>query len=173
MDMTKTLSFTRSDYMALPEGFPAELIEGALVKEPAPSFGHQWYVGQIYRLLVDLVGSERVILSPIDVFIDDYNILQPDVCVVEADLRRDVAEIGIPTLAIEVLSPSTARRDREQKRRIYLRAGIQEVWILDTKAQRIELYTPEGGQTFTGGEEATSTTVPGFRLTPEELFSED
>ena len=79
--------------------------------------------------------------------------------------------IGIPTLAIEILSPSTARRDREHKRRIYLRAGVQEVWILDTKAQRIEVYTPEGGQTFTGGEEAVSTTVPGFRLIPEELFS--
>ncbi len=70
--MTMTLSepFTRKDYMALPEGFPVELIRGELVKEPAPTFGHQGLVGDLHVLLRSVVGR-RAVLSPIDVFVDE------------------------------------------------------------------------------------------------------
>ncbi|MCZ6785827.1 MAG: Uma2 family endonuclease, partial [Planctomycetota bacterium] len=71
----QTSRYTRADYMRLPEGFPAELVDGMLVKEPSPTGWHQ-ELGQ--RLVIRL--RERIgpaLPSPIDVFIDDYNVLQP------------------------------------------------------------------------------------------------
>jgi Uma2 family endonuclease len=45
-------------------------------------------------------------------------------------------------LAVEVLSPSTARADRTIKRRLYQRAGIPEYWIVDLEARLVELWRP-------------------------------
>ena len=53
------------------------------------------------------------------------------------------SEIGIPILAVEILSPSTASRDRGKKRRIYQRAGIGEYWIVDSDARLVERWMPD------------------------------
>ena len=50
--------FTRDDYMKLPEGFPAQLIDGELVREPAPTYNHQRTVGRLYLVLCRLVGDD-------------------------------------------------------------------------------------------------------------------
>jgi Uma2 family endonuclease len=71
MVTTDQAKFTRADYMALLEGFRAELLDGMLVKEPAPTGWHQYIVGRIHRVLADLVGLNRTLFSPIDVFIDE------------------------------------------------------------------------------------------------------
>src|SRR5262245_5840405 len=73
--------FTRADYERLPEGFPAQLIEGELVRDPSPSYGHQRIATEFFRRFLDLVGSRRVPLTPMDVGLDDHNGFQPDVVV--------------------------------------------------------------------------------------------
>ncbi len=60
--------------MALPEGYPAQLIEGCLVKQPAPRYGHQLVALDICSLLLPIVGRGRVILAPADVPIDEFNV---------------------------------------------------------------------------------------------------
>ena len=67
----QTTKFTRQDYMALPEGFPAQLIRGQLVKEPAPTPWHQVLVVRLADMLRRLAGLDRVLLSPIDLFVDE------------------------------------------------------------------------------------------------------
>ena len=67
----KEARFSRADYMRLPEGFPAELLDGLLVKEPSPAGWHQVLVGRIHATLHPLVGHRRAVLSPIDVFVDE------------------------------------------------------------------------------------------------------
>ena len=47
-----------------------------------------------------------------------------------------------PLLAVEVLSPSTARADRTVKRRLYQRAGVPEYWIVDLEARLVERWRP-------------------------------
>jgi hypothetical protein len=53
---------------------------------------------------------------------------------------REWSEIGVPVLAIEFLSPSTASRDRGAKRRIYQRAGVAEYWTVDLDARLVERW---------------------------------
>ncbi|MFQ5845668.1 MAG: Uma2 family endonuclease, partial [Planctomycetota bacterium] len=133
--------YTRADYLSLPEGFPAELIDGMLVKEPSPAAWHQEIVGRLHWILRGALGPGRVLFSPIDLFVDEFNVLQPDLVVLPEDPRigPDTPQIPVPLVVIEVLSPSTARRDRRTKTRIYLRAGVKEVWLVDPGARRAEI----------------------------------
>ncbi len=170
--MTRSSTFTRSDYMRLPEGFPAELIDGMLVKEPSPPWDHQTFVGRLFTRLQDFAGAGRVVVSPIDVFIDDYNVLQPDVLVLDEEaLAGPRAEhVPIPLLVLEVLSPSTAGRDRVIKTGIYLGAGVKEVWLVDPKARTVEVVTDTGPELVPEGERAASQALRGFDLAVHELF---
>lgn len=98
-------SFTRRDYDRLPEGFPAQLVNGWLVKEPSPTYGHQWIALRLYRWLVALAGETLVVAAPIDVGVDDRNVFQPDVVVLHRVPRLDRSDVGIPRLAVEILAP--------------------------------------------------------------------
>jgi Uma2 family endonuclease len=100
---TMDAPFTVRDWQRLPEGFPAQLVEGCLVKEPAPTYGRQRLVARIHAALVALVGPDRALQSPVDVVLDAHNVYQPDVVVLR-DLPADYrADVGIPLLASEGL----------------------------------------------------------------------
>lgn len=164
--------FNRADYDRLPEGFPAELIGGALVKEEAPTYGHQRIENRILTALVALVGVDRALPAPVDVGIDEWNVFQPDIVVLrQLPVDDEARDLGIPLLAVEVLSPSTARRDRGVKCRRMLRAGVAEVWIVDRAVGLVECHDAEGGRTAVGDAPLASRAVPGFILTPATLFS--
>ncbi|MFV1957835.1 MAG: Uma2 family endonuclease [Planctomycetota bacterium] len=126
-----TSLFTRALYDRLPEGFPAELVDGALVREPAPTGAHQTIVGAVFLALAPLAGLRRTFLSPIDVGLDDLNVLQPDLAVYAAPPPLDRHDLGVPSVVFEVLSPSTREFDRDVKAGKYLRAGVREVWLVD------------------------------------------
>ena len=163
--------FTRTDYMKLPEGFPAQLIEGCLVREPAPSFEHQTLAGRVFLALHAVVGDRRVTHAPVDIVLDELNVFQPDVVAFAEPLPLDVKCVPTPVLAIEVLSPSTRGRDRSVKVRRLLAAGVREVWLIDSRAATIEVRTTAGTQVLRQREAAISHAVPGFQIVPEELFS--
>jgi len=163
--------FTRADYDRLPEGFPAELVHGHLVREPAPTYGHQVFGSRLHATLVALVGTDRALLAPCDVGIDEWNVYQPDVLVLRHIPPLDAHDVGIPLLAIEVLSPSTARRDREIKRRKLIEAGVAEVWIVDPATKTVELHTATGRRVVEGDEALRSAVVEGFEVVPNVLFA--
>ncbi len=169
MTTVQTSRYTRADYMRLPEGFPAELVDGMLVKEPSPTGWHQ-ELGQ--RLVIRL--RERIgpaLPSPIDVFIDDYNVLQPDVAVLPAGttVGPEMAQIPIPVFVVEVLSPSTAKRDRGTKTAIYLRAGVKEVWLVDPETETVEIATASGRENVGPKTVARAKTLA-FDMDLAELF---
>jgi len=166
----QTHRFTQDDYLKLPESFPVQLIEGELVKEPSPTYGHQDIVAYILTVAYRVVGRGRTVASPIDVFIDRFNVLQPDVLIVEEALGPKAKRATLPQLVVEVLSPSTAFRDRRTKRRIYLDAGVGEVFIVDPETESIEVHTH--GRVRSAGRSASvsSDVVPGFSLAPDEVF---
>jgi len=133
----------------LPEdGFRHELLEGVHVVTPAPPLPHQRVILALIRVL-DAVLVRRddleLFMSPADVILTPRTLVQPDVFVVRKTPGKPLrawAEIGIPVLAVEILSPSTAARDRGVKRRIYQRAGVGEYWIVDLDARLIERWLP-------------------------------
>jgi Uma2 family endonuclease len=162
--------FTIKHYRMLPEGFPAQLINGALVAEATPTYGHQYWTHELVTLLDALVGRARVAFAPLDVVIDQYNVYQPDVIVFRELPRLTDREVPPPLLAFEVLSPSTARRDRNVKRKRMLAAGTAEVWLVDPATQTIELHDETGCRTAQGGQELRSRALPGLRLVPASFF---
>src|SRR5262245_8717594 len=116
MRLAMDATFTRADYMRLPEGFPAQLIDGTLVKETPPTFGHQ---GNVLEIAVALRGCApgRVVVSPTDVLIDEHNVFQPDVVVHrEVPNPRARHADAPPILVVEVCSPRSHARDVGWKR---------------------------------------------------------
>ncbi len=162
--------YTRAEYDRLPEGFPAQLIEGCLVKEPPPRYGHQRLASRLHVALVSVAGAERAVFAPVDVPIDDFNVFQPDLAVLRGTPPDHARDVGVPLLVIEILSPSTCERDRVVKCGRYLDAGVSEVWLVDGHNQTIELHTRGGHQVFRGRDAATSGVVDGLRVVPQELF---
>lgn len=101
---------------------------------------------------------------------DETHVLVPDVVALVEAPPVDAADISTALLVVEVLSPSTAARDRMVKTGLYLGAGVREVWLVDPRAETIELRTVDGERGFRKAEVAESAAVPGFRLEPGQLF---
>lgn len=170
--------FTKKDYEQTPEDWRGELIEGDLLVIPAPTRWHQSLIGKLYRILLDHFGDDaphRILLSPSDVHIDKYNILQPDILVLPAGLRAgsDEWEEALPVWVVEVLSPSTAHRDRGIKLAIYARAGVKEAWLVDPAAEAITVHDLGSGsaRTFGSTETAQSPVLDGLSVPVAGLFA--
>jgi Uma2 family endonuclease len=141
--------WTVADRDALPDdGNRYEVIDGELFVTPAPSWNHQTAVGHLYRLLDDYVTAERIgyaFVAPADVVFSPKRGVQPDVFVVPpVNGRRPTSfqEVRRLILAVEVLSPSTARADRVAKRVLFRDEGVDEFWIVDCDSRTFERSTP-------------------------------
>ena len=145
-----TQDWTAEKVRALPDdGRRYEVIDGELLVTPAPRLVHQSAVVEIWRLLADhakRTGIGFAFASPADIEFDPRTLVQPDVFVappVEGRRPNEWHEIGHLVLAVEVLSPSTARADRQVKRRLFQRQGVPEYWIVDLDARLVERWRPE------------------------------
>ncbi len=120
-----------------------DLIDGEIVVSP-PSLEHQDLVLKLAMLLNRVANGGKVMIAPVDVVLDEYNTVQPDVLWLAPDsacVREQGKYLrGAPDLTIEVLSPSTARQDRGKKFGLYERYGVREYWIVDPEAQFIEVW---------------------------------
>ena len=150
MGMPETLErWTAERVRALPEdGKRYEVVDGELFVTPAPAFDHQRAVLELavaLRAYIKGRDTGEVMVSPADIELDPRTLVQPDVFVVplEGGKRpRHWSDVRGLLLAVEVLSPSTARADRTVKRRRYQRAGIPQYWIVDLDARVIERWRP-------------------------------
>ena len=141
---------TIEQLLALPEdGCRHELLDGVHVVTPAPALPHQAVLHEfLLPLGIALKGCESlaVLTSPADIQLGPRKLVQPDLFVYRREPgRRPRAwrDVGVPVLAIEFLSPTTAARDRGAKRRIYQRAGVAEYWIVDLDARLVERWRPD------------------------------
>ncbi len=182
MLQAKALPITRHDYEAMPAGPPFyQVIEGDLVMSPSPNIYHQAVAGRIYSLLLQFLEKKplgEVFVAPLDVFLGEINVYQPDVLFISNQRRSILTERGLegaPDLAVEVLSPGTARFDKGSKRKVYARAGVRELWLVDQEAKRIHVYqltkdveTPAA--TYDEKAVFTSPLLPGLRLKAATIF---
>src|SRR5262245_61474687 len=97
---TMSQPYMYRDYALLPEGFPAQLIEGFLVKEPSPTYGHQSVVQIVLEALSKAVPRDRVIPGPVDVKIDEFNVFVPDVAVYGEPPPPDEHDTRTPVLVV-------------------------------------------------------------------------
>jgi Uma2 family endonuclease len=140
--------YTADMVRALPDdGRRYEVVHGELLVTPAPRAWHQEVVERIGRALADYVRAVGVghhFRSPADISWSDDTLVQPDVFVVPLEEARtlDWAQMKTLLLAVEVLSPSTARADRFTKRRLYQEVGVPAYWIVDPERRCVEVWSP-------------------------------
>jgi Uma2 family endonuclease len=123
-----------------------EVIDGELAVTPAPTSGHQIVIGNLVRLLGNLVHDHalgKIFPGPIDILFGEGDYLEPDLAFVRADRAHLVSDRGIegpPDLIAEILSPSTAHRDRGIKLERYRHFGVPERWIVDLDAKSVQVW---------------------------------
>ncbi len=143
-----TGEWTAEMVRALPDdGNRYEVVDGTLLVTPAPRPPHQAVAAELFDLLRQYLKAQQIgqaLFSPADIELDARTLVQPDLFVYPKELGkpRDWSEVTRLLLAIEILSPSTARYDRQVKRRRYQRQGVPEYWIVDLDAQLFERWRP-------------------------------
>ncbi len=171
---------TVKDYMKLPEGVRAELIEGELLMSPSPRSRHQRIVFNTHVGLRDVVeggGLGLVFEAPLDVHLPLGDIVQPDVIVV---LKRHLKIVkdwirGIPDIVVEVVSPDTVDRDRFTKRHTYARNRVKAYWLVDDSTRSVEVLRLSRGRYVTHGyferaDTIHSPALPGLALPVRTVF---
>jgi Uma2 family endonuclease len=170
--------YRRADYLALPDEPRCELLYGRLLVMTAPTLRHQDIVGRVFRLLLDFADRTggRTFVSPVDVALADHSIVQPDV-VYTGPARISILTAprveGAPDLVVEILSPSTARRDLGEKLRLYTEVGVLEYWIIDPGLGTFEFLERSGDAFRVRLPEAgiyRSTVIAGLELDLEAFW---
>jgi Uma2 family endonuclease len=185
--MAATQLMTADEYLALPpdpERRWVQLIEGQLVVD-LPRLPHQILADELAFALQSWARSDPgrgLVTSPIDVKVDERNVFGPDLLWYAEGKAPQVSDdrpYPLPYLAVEVRSPSTWRYDIGPKKAAYERAGLRELWLVDTAASEVLIYrrsTPEA-PTFDvaleleRSQSLTSPGLEGFELALAELFS--
>ena len=153
MSIAKQLQnrFTYADYLKWPEDERWELIDGVAYAMAAPGRLHQETVLELgAQILQQLRGTScKPYIAPFDVRLAQANetddrietVVQPDLAVI-CDKRKldDKGCRGAPDWIIEVLSPSTAVKDMDHKRRLYEHYGVKEYWIVHPVDHWVMVY---------------------------------
>lgn len=143
---------TVQDYLQLPEGAPYQLLNGELVMSPSPNRQHQKLIVELTRQMAQVCVDKNigeVYVAPCDVYLDDENVVQPDIFFFTNErlhLLSDRGAEGAPDLVIELLSPSNAYYDLRYKLDLYEKFGVQEYFIADPEDNTVMAYTLQDGR---------------------------
>ena len=178
--------FTYDDFVLFPDdGKRHEIIDGEHYVTPSPNVRHQVLVGrlgfEIELYLRANPGTGHVFLSPLDVVLSHWDVVEPDVLFVAEDQPDILTEKniqGAPALVVEVLSKSTRKRDAQIKRRLFERTGVREYWLVDPELDAVQVFrpSPEGKLarvvelTAEDGDVLTTPLLPGCQIALRELF---
>jgi Uma2 family endonuclease len=177
---------TYRDLLRMPDdGHRYELIDGEAYVIPSPDAKHQTLLldlGVAFKLALDSSPpGTRVFIAPLDVVLADDTVLQPDLLVIAPGGKATIVRVveGPPALAVEILSPTSSRRDRGIKRATYARFGVGEYWLVDLVGRTIEVYRLEAGpqpgyrleRIHGPGDVLTTPLLPALALDLAKLFS--
>ena len=180
--MTTRMRLTYEDYAALPDdGRRYELHEGELSVTPSPGTDHQDTLGNLFVIIrghVRARGLGRVFFAPVDCLLQNMTVVQPDLVFVETARLSVISKRGIegaPTLAVEVVSPSSTAIDRQRKLQLYARYAVPYYWIVDPSARTIEAHELVEGLYRVAGTLSGATTIslppfPDLILDPREIW---
>ncbi len=173
--------FTYRDYLKLEDDKRYEIIEGELLMAPAPRPYHQDVSAELFLRLRSYVKKKdlgKVYFAPVDVILDEENVVQPDILFiskVRLGIIKDRGIFGVPDLVVEVVSPSTFVRDTERKKKLYERFGVKEFWLVFPNDRVFQVWTlgDKGYELYSYAEEEgriKSKIFKGFELDIKEVF---
>lgn len=171
--------FTYRDYLTWPEDERWEIISGeAYAMTPAPTIRHQeisLYISSMFAQFFK--GREcKPFYAPTDVVFDEQNVVQPDLLVVCDKNKITESNIkGAPDLIVEILSPSTAVKDKREKKNLYERFGVREYVIVYPVEELVERLVLIDGhysmpEVFGWDEVLPLAIFPDLRLNLWEVF---
>ena len=105
-------------------------------------------MGRLYLLLGNYVsrhGLGELYFAPVDVVLGRLTLVEPDMLFIHrsrSDVITEREVIAAPDLAVEILSPSSARTDHGRKRALYQEHGVTEYWIVDCEQEQVEVWRP-------------------------------
>ena len=183
---TADTRLTYDDFVRFPDdGKRHEIIDGVHYVTPSPRLRHQDLVGRLHveiaLYLRAHAGAGRVFLSPLDVVLSHYDVVEPDLLFIAGDQAGIMTEKniqGAPALVVEVLSKSTRKRDAQIKRRLFERVGVREYWLVDPELDTVQVFRPlpEGRLarveelTAEDGDTLTTPLLPGCSIDVRALF---
>jgi Uma2 family endonuclease len=152
------------------------MVDGEEFVSPSPRWIHQLLVQQFAFLLSSFLKGKRLgmLVAPVDLHYDKENYVSPDLSFFTTEqgrLLRDAEFSELPPpLVVEVLSKSSIKWDREDKRGFYRRFGVLEYWIIDPFKQTIEVIDLRT-DTSSMGDPAVSRVLEGFSVSWQDLFA--
>lgn len=161
-----------------------ELIDGEVYFLASPLYPHQKAVKEIFGEFISWFRDKKCepLASPFDVTLFKS---EKNICVVQPDIlvmcdREKIDEKGrykgVPSLVVEVLSEATINKDNTTKLQLYMTTGIQEYWLVNTKAREIYIYVFENKGfsrmlSFGEGKRAESQCFRGLNVDLERVFA--
>ena len=172
---------TYADYCLTPDDERYELLDGELIMSPSPNRAHQdicLELGALLHTYVKESGLGEIYIAPFDVVLSETTVVQPDLLFIANERTHIITPDNVqgpPNLVVEILSPSTANRDRTRKRALYAQYGVPEYWLVDPDTGTVTVLRL-GAAGFTvvdrygAGQTLTSPTLPGFTANLDNLF---
>ncbi len=172
---------TYEDYLRLEDDKRYELINGRLHEMPAPGFEHQEVLNTLNVLLYLFVrdkGMGKVLPAPFDVVLSDTVVVQPDILFISNENLKNIKNgrlFGPPDLVVEIVSPSSYKRDRYEKFALYEKHGVKEYWLVYPEYRAIEVWCLKDGKyvlhtVAAGSGEVESCVLKGFKMRVEEVL---
>ena len=186
----KSRKVNYADYLTWPDGERWEIIDGMPYNmSPAPSRRHQKIISILSTSFGNFLAGKpcEFYVAPFDVRLsDDYsqdelieNVVQPDLSVFcDQSKLDDKGAIGAPDMAIEILSPSTFKKDMSEKMLLYQKFKVKEYWTIDPEAKDVRVFALDEAGRFhlfalvqTEGQ-FSGKLFPDLKVSLEELFEE-
>lgn len=183
--MQTAIKFNYQDYLQLSDDKRYEIIDGELFMVPSPNEAHQHILGYIFNCIFNYVRKNKlgyVYCAPFDVLFSEEDIVQPDIIFVSNKNKKIITKNNIqgsPDLLIEILSPGTSRRDLGIKKKLYIKHGVLEYWIVDPVQETVEVFNLKAGaflgRSCSAGEAGeasrlSSSVIQGFDTDVQEIF---
>lgn len=182
--MVSRAKYTYEDYLNTPEGERYELLGGELVLVASPNMAHQGNQARLgSRMFIFSEDNDlgKVFFSSTDVVLSDESgtdVVQPDILFISKgreDIITDANVQGAPDMVVEILFPSTSRRDWKYKRELYAKYGVREYWIVDPANRIVTVMLLKDGVleiagAYVEGDTLASAALDGFRVGVSEIF---
>jgi Uma2 family endonuclease len=188
-EVTYGTVFTYADYINFDFDEMVELIRGRIFRmSPAPRTSHQIILVNLTRVFSTALYKQKcqVFVAPFDIILPIADkrrekattVVQPDLCVIcNPAIIEEAGCFGVPDLIIEILSPSTSKKDFNDKYTVYEEAGVKEYWIVMPESKLIEVFHLVKAQyqrihTYVDTDSITPITLPDLDVNLSEIFPE-
>jgi Uma2 family endonuclease len=180
-NLINKLTWNYDDYCALPDDLNRhEIIEGEHYVTPSPSSRHQRIsinMAAILKTHIDAQNLGTLLAAPIDVLLSPTSVVQPDLVFIKREHEYMITDPniqGAPDLVVEILSHSTAARDRGNKMLLYAKFGVPHYWIVNPDPLSLSTYQLAAGEygltaQFGRGNQAQSPLFQGLIIPVENL----